>query len=154
MAKVAINKSNESFYKDDVVVYDFCGTVYGVKILKSVYVDAVNDYRYIVQPGKISAGKWVGDTSGSKKEAVLYLYAASDIRGGYSHKWTPGADVTKGDVLRDQSGRMYLVESVSTVWSLKDGTHANLSYWEKQRGTLTQVTDATDRPFSKAANIK
>lgn len=154
MTKVAINKSSEVFNQGDIVIYESYGSNYGVKVLKKVWVDEVGDYRVIVQPGRISADKWVGDTSGSGKEPVVYMYSYKDIRESYDHKWTPGMDVTKGDVLKDSAGNHYLVESIRTVWSMKDGTHANLSYWTEKRGKLSQVQDATGRNFSVAANIK
>lgn len=158
MTKVAINKSSEVFNQGDIVIYQSYGSNYGVKILKKIWLDEVSDYRVIVQPGRVSADKWVGDTSGSDKEPVVYLYSYKDVRESYDHKWTPGMDVTKGDVLKDEDGTHYLVESERTVWNLKTGTHASLDYWENRHDngpkTLKQVTDATDRNFSVAANIK
>ena len=156
MAKVAIDKSYESFYSGDVVVYEAGGSLYGVKVLKKVYIAETGDYRVIIQPGMIKNGAWKGDTYDG--QPTIHLYTFSDIRSSYDHKWTPGMAVEKGDVLKDEDGTHYLVESDKTVWNLKTGTHASLDYWENRHDnvpkTLKQVTDATNRNFSKAANIK
>ena len=158
MTKVAIDTSNESFYAGDIPVYESYGSVYGVKVLKKVYIADVNEHRYVVQHGRILNDAWKGEvSSSSKKEPILTLLTVKELRSSYTHKWEPGVDVSKGDVLKDDLGNHYLVESTQMVWNLTTGTHADLSYWEKRHDvprTLTQVTDASGRLFGEVLNIK
>lgn len=157
--KVAIDKSYESFYQGDIVVYESYGSTYGVKVLKKVYVEEVGDYRLVVQPGMIKNGTWKGDVSGSKKEAVLYLYTFKDVRDGYSHKWTPGETCKPGDILKDQDNVLYLVASAEVVWNLSKGTKTTQDKWEAS-GTdygnrkFTRQTTASGNDYSSVVELK
>lgn len=152
MAVKKINKTYESFSANDVVVANTDSPVYGVKVLKAVWVDAINDERLIVAYGKVVKGVWKNDTTYTG-EVDTALMSAKDVRDNYAAKWTPDS-FEAGDVLKDQNGSLYIVASVDTVWRLSTGTHASISYWESSDGKkFTQVETAAGDKFSTQLKV-
>lgn len=154
MTEVAINKSNEVFYAGDIVTYQSYGTQYGAKVLQMVFIDTIQVYWFVVQFGKIVDNAWKGDV-GYDGEPSLSVLSAKELRGSYSNKWTPGLTVKSGDVLKDQNGEVFLVETDQKVWNLKDGTKASLDNWEKAYSRKFKVhTTAGGSKFSNMFTTK
>ena len=147
MAVRKISKTYESFYIGDILVSNETNPHYGVKVLKSVWLDSVNDERLIIQYGRVQDNKWVADKM-YNGDADLSLYAASDLRSSYAGKWTPEPGVKAGDVLKDQHGLYYIVASTDMVWCISSGTYAGLAYWKNDGKKFSQVKAAGGGHFS------
>jgi len=143
----AIDKTYTDFYTGDVVVRESYGTTYAQKILKIVFVDEIAEYRYICLPGKVVDDKFVPYATG--KDVALDFYDASSLRLDHANKWTPGEGYGAGDVLLDQNGDVYLVDSVTLIWDLKSGTSASAEYWAKIGRKLKLHKTAGGGKFSK-----
>ncbi|WNA15487.1 hypothetical protein SEA_KUMQUAT_80 [Streptomyces phage Kumquat] len=155
MATTKFDTINGTVSTGDILVYTaYNGKLRGIKVLKTVFVDAVSEYRHIVQYGDIKDEKFVGDKL-PNGEADVVLYTIKDIRGGFTHTWEPGLQINAGDVLKDQDGIHYLVESETQIWRLSTGTHASRTYWERDYGKkFTQVRSANGSTFSEAISWK
>jgi hypothetical protein len=151
MAVKKINKTYESFYANDALVADATNPIYGVKVLKAVWVDAINDERLIVAYGKVTKGVWKNDTAYSG-EVDTTLMSAESLRSQYAAKWTPDS-FEAGDILKDQNGDTYIVASLDVVWRLGIGTYAPLSYWESNGKEFTQMETAGGGKFSKYLKV-
>ena len=142
----------------DVLVYSDSTTAGAVKVLKEVYIGEVDEYRYVVQYGRIKDDKFVGDLSYTKHPEIA-LYTGKEITQGYGYKFVPGLTVEPGDVLKDKDGVIYIVQSSGMVWNTSTGTHASLQYWNGKDWTqkdkqLKQVPTANGQPFSKELKFK
>lgn len=142
----------------DVLVYSANSNAGAVKVLKEVYIGELDEYRYVIQYGSVSSGKFVGDKSYSGHPEIA-LYSGKEVTEGYGWKWTPGLTVEPGDVLKDKDGVIYIVQSSGMVWNTSTGTHASLSYWNGTDWTqkdkqLKQVPTANGSNFSKELKIK
>lgn len=148
MAVKKISKTYESFSAGDILVASATNPHYGVKVLKLVWLDSVNDERLVVQYGRVLDNKWIADKM-YNGDADLSLYLASDLRSSYAGKWTPEPGVKAGDVLKDQRGLYYIVASTDMVWCLTSGTHAGLAYWKNDGKKFSQVETAGGGHFSR-----
>lgn len=149
----------------DILVYNEVNPAGGIKVLKQVWVDEVEDYRYVVQYGSVKTGEWVGDKLSTGGPEIA-LYSGKEVSNGYGHKWTPDPklDIKPGDVLMDQDGAIYLVKSLDQVWHLKRGVYGSLRYWTKtpsqgyvsanQGRIFTQVKTAAGKDFSTELKFK
>ncbi|UVD39746.1 hypothetical protein SEA_ROSEPHARIE_83 [Streptomyces phage RosePharie] len=142
----------------DILVYSANSNSGAIKVLKEVYIGELDEYRYVIQYGSVSTGKFVGDKSYSGHPEIA-LYSGSDITEGYGWKWTPGLTVQSGDVLKDRDGVIYIVQSEGMIWNTQTGTHAGLTYWNgKEWGQkdkqLKQVPTANGSNFSKELKLK
>jgi len=148
MAKTAISKSSETFAVGQVVA-DGYGS-YGQKILNRIFVDAVGEYRWLVQEVRIKENK--ATPAGDGK--LLALRSTRDLR-EYDFTWTPDViTIKKGDVLKDEAGKFYAAESSTKVWSLSDGTWSSVGNegteitWGGSRKKLTPVKTIGGNSFS------
>src|SRR5690606_528530 len=94
----------------DVLVHSDSVNSGALKVLKEVYLSEIEEYRYIVQYGRIKDGEFVGDLSYAKHPEIA-LYTGKEITRSYGYKWTPGLTVEPGDVLKDKDGVIYIVQS-------------------------------------------
>lgn len=141
----------ESFVAGDVLVDNSNYPNYAMKVLKRVYVDDVAEYRLIMHYGKVSSGKFVGDMTGSSssRRADLALYTEKSARNNFVGKWTEDKDTTEpGDVLKNQHGKVFIVDGTKSVWQVDSGTHASRSYWEAEGHIFTQLKTASNQKFS------
>lgn len=154
MAVTKLNKSFESFSRGDVVVDSVGVQPYGVKVLRGLSVEGVGE-AFIVQYGRVKNNEWFGDKR-YNGEVDITIISAKKLREGYAGKWKKDTlDVKSGDVLKDQNDNVYLVSTPDTVWSVENGTHASLSYWESDGKVFTdhKIRHA-GVSFSKYLDIK
>lgn len=136
MAVTKLDKSFETFSRGDVVVDSLNYVQYGVKVLRATSVEGIGD-AYIVQYGRVKNNEWVGDKR-FNSEPDITIISAKNLREGYAGKWKKDtSDIKPGDILKDQNGDVYLVSKLDTVWSVENGTHASLSYWESDGKVFT-----------------
>lgn len=147
MAKTAISKSSETFAVGQVVTDG--DSSYGQKILRRIFVDVVGEYRWLVQEVRIKENKATPTGSGE----YLGLRSTKDLR-KYDFTWIPDAiTFQKGDVFKDESGKFYVAESSTKVWSLNEGTWSSVGNegteitWGGSR-KLTPVLSAGGNKFS------
>ncbi|AUG87450.1 hypothetical protein SEA_PERCASTROPHE_83 [Streptomyces phage Percastrophe] len=153
MAVTKFDKQYASFQKGDVLVDSVTYPGFAVKVLKEVWIEALGEYRLIVQFGSVGGGTWKGDTSYSTGAPDLTLYSQKAARSNFLATWKPGEEVNSGDVLKDEKGKFYIVKSKDEVWNLESGTHAGLAYWKGEGRTFTQVQTASRNNFSKHIKI-
>lgn len=157
MALKALDKSYESFAVGDVVVHNTYGDVYGVELLKKVYVDETNEYHFIARSTEIKNNKSVPLKS-HKGDFSMDVLTVKSLR-EHTHKWTPGNVFKAGQVLKDQDGVLFLVASDERIWNLKTGTQTTQDKWEGDNGSygnrkFKEVTTASGGSFSKVLEIK
>lgn len=157
MALKALDKSYESFAVGDVVVHNTYSDVYGVELLKKVYVDETNEYHFIARSTEIKNNKSVPLKS-HKGDFSMDVLTVKSLR-GYTHKWTPGDVFKAGAVLKDQDGVTFLVVSDSRIWNLKTGTQTTQVKWEGDNGSygnrkFTEVKTASGTSFTTAMEVK
>lgn len=144
MALKALDKTYESFFAGDVVVHRPSGAaVYGVQVLKKVFIEETNEYHFICAEVDVKDNKVVISKSGG--QAVLAVDTAKSLR-NYNYKWTPGEDFKSGDVLKDQDGILFIVAGAK-VWNLSKGTQTTQANWEEPG------TAYGDRQFTKVRTI-
>ncbi|AUG87387.1 hypothetical protein SEA_ZOOBEAR_83 [Streptomyces phage ZooBear] len=153
MAVTKLDKQYASFTKDDILVDRLTDPDYALKVLKEVWIEALGEYRLILQYGSVRGGTWKGDTNYSTGAPDLTLYTPKNARANFVGFWKPGEEVNSGDVLKDEKGKMYLVKDKGEVWCLESGTHAGLAYWKGEGRTFTQVQTASRNNFSKHIKI-
>jgi len=141
----------------DVLVFSDHSSASAIKVLKEVYIPEMGEHRYVVQYGRISNDKFVGDLSYTKHPEIA-LYTGKEITEGYGYKFVPGITVQPGDVLKDKDGVIYIVQSRDVIWNTQTGTHAGLNYWNGKDWTqkdkqFKQVLVANGSNFSKELNI-
>lgn len=151
-------KANTGFYNGDVLVYkSYSGTLYGVKALKEVYIDAINEYRWMYQGGRIEDNKFIGGKDVS-------ISTSKDLKDGYDLIWTPDkriVDPKKGDILvgLDGDGKRVVLfyENETSVhrvteasWGTLPQSSAPLSFYEKKMTGLKILTENNyGRKFSE-----
>ena len=143
----------------DVLVYrSYSGTIFnGVKVLKSVWLEEVGEYRYIVQNGEIKDDAWTPSSDGKS----LSLLRSKDLNDGYDLKWTKDTRTpVKGDVLvgNDRNGKevVLLFEEDHLVHRLtpmndssRNQSWANLDYYKDKLTNIRVLTDMSGgRKFS------
>jgi hypothetical protein len=153
MAVTKFDKDYATFVKGDILVDSVTYPGFAIKVLKEVWIEALGEYRLIVQFGSVSGGTFKGDTSYSTGAPDLTLYTPKGARSSFVATWKPGEEVNSGDVLKDEKGKMYLVKDKGEVWCLESGTHAGLAYWKGEGRTFTQVQTASRNNFSKHIKI-
>ena len=107
--------SRTYFSADEIVV----SGSYARKILKRVYVDEVNDYRYVIQRGRITDNKFAGSAN------ALSLQSFEELKQNFSGTWKPDvvAQFKKGDVFTSDKGEFFVIESEDgKAWRLNSGT--------------------------------
>lgn len=153
-----LDKANESFAVGDVVVHNTYGDVYGVELLKEVYVDETNEYHFIVRSTEIKGEKSVPNKN-HKGDFSFDIVTAKFLR-EYSHKWTPGKVFKAGSVLVDQDGVRFLVASdAKRIWNLTTGTQTTQEEWEGDNGSygnrkFKEINTASGQSFSKVVEVK
>lgn len=129
--------------------YESFGTMYGVKVVKCVYVAELEELRFIVQHGQAKSGEKFVPYSDGKD---LSVYSEKDLKDGCGKKYTEGSVYTKGDILSgtDMYGnRVILVfESEQMVHRLTkmndsslDQSSARLSYYQGKLKNIKVVTN-------------
>jgi hypothetical protein len=157
MGAKQLDSSQTYFARGDVLLANETGSYGAIKVLKEIYVDELSDYRYVIQYGRLKDDKFVPDKSYTG-HADLALYSGKDVRDSYDWQHVPGMSVTPGDVLVDQDGVIYVVQSDAMVWNTKTGTNASLTYWSDGSSyglgkKLKQVKTANGGKFSKVLKI-
>lgn len=108
---MATTEHKGNLYNNDVVGYkNSYGTFYGYRLLKLVYIDAIGDYRWLVQSTKVNNGS---------NEAVAYgdatqinIASEGDLKDSYPLKWSKDPEYKKGDILvgkKKNGGKMLFV---------------------------------------------
>lgn len=135
----------------DIVVYDYGTTSpkYGHLLLKQVWVDAVDEYRWVTEPVKIR-----------DNEVVKYLHGGLDlithktVKDEYPLKWTKDPEFKKGDILLGKDGDktmifVYFSETHverltprSDMWNSSQQGYSTLSDFTKNFGPLTKAKPA------------
>ncbi|ATW69430.1 hypothetical protein SEA_OLICIOUS_82 [Streptomyces phage Olicious] len=143
----------------DVLVYEsFSGVLYGVKLLKEVYVEASGSYHWIYQAGQVKNNAWTPNSNGKD----IHLATEGDVKASYSLKWTKDElSPVKGDLL---SGKDVAGNTVVLVFESKDVVHrvtpittstlevsfGSLGYYQNRlKGLKIMKTASIERPFSK-----
>jgi hypothetical protein len=147
MTLKSFDSYGQTFNIDDVVMSDYSS--YAEKILRRVYIEAIEEYRFIMQAGAVRNNEFRPDKNN------LSLASTKDLRNGHTHLWTKDVVVVKkGDVFTDANGRIYIVESDSLkAWNIDAGTWATLKVdgdvvkWDGR--TLTEKKIVTGDKFSK-----
>lgn len=141
----------------DVVVYNSGGLYYGHKLLKSIYIDMIGEYRYVTQPVKIRDNEIIKYTNGS-----LELISEKDVKDDYPLKWSKDPEYKKGDILFGKDGDkdmifVYIsathVERLtprSDIWSSSKQGYSTLSDFQRNFGPLklAQTAHPTTGRFS------
>lgn len=140
----------------DVVVYGD-SIHYGHKLLKSIYIDVIGEYRYVTQPVKIRDNEIIKYTNGS-----LELISEKDVKDVYPLKWSKDPEYKKGDILFGKDGDkdmifVYIsathVERLtprSDIWVTSKQGYSTLSDFQKNFGPLklAQTTHPATGKFS------
>jgi len=157
MGLKALDKTYEMFSVGDIVVHNSYGSVYGVELLKKVFVEETNEYHFIGRAVNVVNGKSSPDKD-HKGDPSLDVLTVKTLR-GYSHKWTPGVVFKAGQVLKDQDGITFLVVSDSRIWNLKTGTQTTQEKWEGDNGSygnrkFKEVKTASGTSFTSVMKIE
>lgn len=152
-------KTNTGFYNGDVIVSkSYGGDLYGVKVLKEVYIDGIGGYRWIYQFGNITDNKF--KPSGGDDISIA---TQKDLKSAYDLIWTPDPELSprKGDILigKNVSGKTVVLyfEDSDTVYrlnELNDGgspqSNASLAFYKRKLTDLKVMTTKSfnDRRFS------
>lgn len=138
---MATKANNGNFYLDDVLVYDsYSATKYGVKVLKQVWIDEANEYRWILQKGKVKDNAFIPDLDGKS----LSMETVSAVKNSYDLTWTKDVmSPLKGDILTgtdDDGTKIFLVFERSDrvhrlnkcLWSTQEQGHGSLEFYQKK----------------------
>lgn len=99
-----------SYITGDVVVYTGTGTLYGYSLVKQIYIEAINEYRWIAEPVKIVSNEVVKYTNDN-----LELISEKYINDEYKSKWTKEPQYKKGDILLGKDNMVFVYFSDSHV---------------------------------------
>lgn len=140
---------NDGWYEGSIIVYkSFSGTLYGVKVLKEIYVDEINQFRWIYQSGRIVDNKFVGDGGDA-----ISISTSDDLKSSYDLVWTPDKELSpsKGDILTGKNGEGDIVvlyfESTDMVHRLNplskgggEQSNASLAFYQRKLTGLKILT--------------
>lgn len=102
---------------------------YGTKIVARPFIEALGEYRWIVQDVNIVNSKAVPDGNGQ----FLAVYTSRNLRESYKYLWTPEKfEMQKGALFKDQGGNFYIAESDTKLWSLNSGTWSTVTSFETE----------------------
>lgn len=154
MAVTKIDKLYGTFSVGEIIVGAGLSQKYGVKVLKSAYIANVGD-TFIVQYGQVKNNAFVGDKKYGSNEADLSIMTVKQLRDGYYAKWTKDEFSAKaGDILKDQIGKTYIVADDNTTWSINDGTHSTLAYWQREGKVFEHFKTASGHHYSQYLDVK
>lgn len=92
---MAFKKHEGNFGTNSIVTYNYSsGTSYGYRLEKYIWVDQIEDYRWIATPVKIRNNELIEYTNGS-----FELIDDKTIKAEYPSKWTKDPEYKKGDIL-------------------------------------------------------
>lgn len=151
-------KSHEgNIFVGDVVTYGVTA-LWGQKILKAVWIDAVRDTMYVVQQGKIRNNQFTPTKEGKE----LSLLSFDTIKGDYDLTWTPDKLApVKGDILSgtDEKGNtvvlvfkndMSVLRITKCSFSATEQSHGSLGFYKSKLKDLRVLKDEIENlPFSK-----
>lgn len=94
--------SASSVYIGDILVYEgLSGSLHGGKMLKEVWIEEIDAYRWIYQGGQVKGNQWVPSSDGKE----VHMASLDDIMSSLDKKWTKDElSPVKGDILVGTDG--------------------------------------------------
>lgn len=139
---------------DKVYGYESFGTVYGVKVLQRTFIDALSDYRFIVQQGKALSGEDFVPYGDGKNLSAM---SQKDIKDEYGKLYTKDETFVKGDLIEATAGdgtrMLFVFETKDVVHRLtKGGSFYSVQSWASLKTYQAEFPDMkvmTTQTYSK-----